>query len=106
MQAVIDLARLNGWLVYHPFDSRRSAKGYFDLTMMQDGYVIFSELKTENGRATAYQKRWGDEAKAIEQNVKLVYQFSIEEFITPVRYFFWRPSDWPEIEQVLQRPTE
>ena len=29
--AVVELARLRGWLVYHTYDSRRSAKGFPDL---------------------------------------------------------------------------
>ncbi len=31
MDQVIDLAHLYGWMVYHTYDSRRSAPGYPDL---------------------------------------------------------------------------
>ena len=34
-EAVVQLARLTGWLVYHTFDSRRSQAGYPDLTLLK-----------------------------------------------------------------------
>ena len=105
MQAVIDLARVSGWKVYHTFDSRRSAAGYFDLTMMQNGYVIFSELKREGAKPTDSQVSWGEEANAIQDHIEEGYSPYVDpdDITCPVRYFLWRPSDWPEIERTLQR---
>ncbi len=85
MQQVIDLARLCGWLVYHPFDSRRSAAGFPDLVMVRGQIVIFAELKTERGRLSTAQANWLDRLIGARGT----------------GVFCWRPSDWPEIERVL-----
>lgn len=49
---VVAMARVLGWMPYHPFDSRRSVPGYPDLTMIHpdSGRLIFAELKTSKGR--------------------------------------------------------
>ena len=54
---VVNLARHQGWLVYHTYDSRRSEPGFPDLVLVR-GAVIFVELKTDKGRLTKAQKRW------------------------------------------------
>ncbi len=85
-QAVVDLARLNGWLVYHPFDSRRSTPGYPDLTLARPPRICYVELKTDKGRITAEQQKWLD----------ALAKCSVEVYV-------WRPSMWDEIERVLGR---
>ena len=105
MQAVVDLARLQGWMVYHPFDSRRSQKGFPDLTMVRDGRLVFAELKTEKGELTPAQEEWGNQLSAVRQRIGDTYQLAVMDFVLPVRYLLWRPSDWPEIEQVLERES-
>lgn len=85
MQTVIDAARLAGWLVYHPFDSRRSEPGYPDLTLVHpERGLVFAELKTARGRLSAAQVRW---LTAIGQ--------------AGARAYVWRPDDWPRIAAVL-----
>ena len=84
-RAVIDMARLHRWLVYHTQDSRRSAPGFPDLTMVRDGKVIFAELKTDKGQLTEDQYLWLIELEAAQ-----------------VKVFVWRPSDWREIEEILR----
>jgi hypothetical protein len=85
-QQVVDWAQINGWLVFHPFDSRRSEPGFPDLTMVRDGRLVFAELKTETGRVSGAQTEWlaGLEAAGCEVRV-------------------WRPGDWPVIERALAR---
>lgn len=84
-QAVVDMARLHRWLVYHTFDSRRSDPGFPDLTMVRDGTLIFAELKKEKGHLTQDQIRWLDALKEGHWHM-----------------FVWRPSDWRNIEAILR----
>jgi hypothetical protein len=58
--AVVELARMLGWLVYHTYDSRRSLEGFPDLVMAhpRSGALLFAELKTARGKATPEQLEW------------------------------------------------
>jgi|SRR5690242_1746841 len=57
--AVKKIAIAQGWLFYHPYDSRKSTPGYPDLTLVhRSGLVLFRELKREKGYATPDQKVW------------------------------------------------
>ena len=79
--AVVELAQLRGWLVYHTYDSRRSAPGFPDLVLARQNVLLFWELKASKGRATAAQREWLDALKATGANVDVLY-----------------PEDWPAIE--------
>lgn len=57
--SVIKLCQLFGIAYYHTFDSRRSAKGWPDLAMVGKRGFITRELKTEKGKLTPEQERWG-----------------------------------------------
>lgn len=51
--------RQAGALVYHAYDSRKSAPGYPDVTaVMPDGRLLFAELKTESVKLSEHQHRW------------------------------------------------
>ncbi len=82
MQQVIDLAHLYQWMIYHPYDSRRSAPGYPDLALCHKarGEYFLAELKTEKGRLSTAQQRWIDALQAA----------SIECHV-------WRPADFDAI---------
>ncbi|MGH2878933.1 MAG: VRR-NUC domain-containing protein [Solirubrobacteraceae bacterium] len=84
--AVVEYAELNGWLVYHTYDSRRSNPGFPDLVMARGYRLVFAELKSEKGRESRAQTEWLDALGRATPEVWL-----------------WRPSDWPEIEGVLAR---
>lgn len=83
------MARLCGWLVYHPYDSRRSTAGYPDLTMTHpaSGRVIVAELKTDTGRLRPEQRTW---LWAMARNAG-------------VEVALWRPAMWSLIEAALVR---
>ena len=89
-QAVVQYARLRNWMAFHPFDSRRSAPGYPDLTLVRAGRLVFAELKTETGRVSAAQVEWFD---ALDEVAKSCAHVEVHLF---------RPSDWPSIEDVLR----
>lgn len=82
---VLQLASLYGWLVFHPYDSRRSAAGFPDLTLVRGGKLLFVELKTDRGRSTPDQRLWLDALRATGADARL-----------------WRPKDFAEIEETLR----
>ena len=84
MAAVVALAKRNGFLVYHTYDSRKSEPGFLDLTMVRGCLLIFAELKTDEGQLTAAQRNW--------------YEALAQTF---ARVYVWRPRDWARIEEVL-----
>ncbi len=91
-EMVVARATALGWLVYHTYDSRRSASGFPDLVLARDGVVVFAELKSEKGRITENQRVW---AQAFGEGYT-------EGVAGEYCYFLWRPSDMAEIEKVLQ----
>ena len=86
-QVVLDFAKLNGWRSYFTHNSCRSPPGFPDLTMVRGDRLLFAELKTETGVASVDQAQW---------------MLALTE-VPSVEGYFWRPSDWPEIEQALKR---
>jgi len=83
--AVLELARLTGWLAYHPHDSRRSAPGWPDVTLVKPPRLLIVELKTTRGRLRPEQARW---LTALAQ-------------CPGAEVAVWRPGDWPAIERAL-----
>lgn len=61
-QSIIDAARALGYLCYHTFDSRRSAKGFPDLVLCHPRRfkLYFVEVKTDMGKMMPYQEVWLD----------------------------------------------
>ena len=88
--AVLDLAKMTGWLHFHVFDTyhpaKRSSTGYPDLHLVRDETSLFVELKSERGRLRADQCEWLAALK------RAGHQATV-----------WRPQDWysGEIERVL-----
>ena len=83
--AVVQLAQILHFRVYHTYDSRRSTPGYPDLTLVREGRLIFAELKSEKGKMSKAQKEW---------------EYDLRQ--TCAEYYEWRPSDWEAIVEVLQ----
>lgn len=85
MAQVIELAHLYRWKTYHTFDSRRSASGYPDLTLVRGDRIVYAELKSAKGRLTPEQKEWLDALGAV----------------LGVESYCWRPDDWDKIVGTL-----
>lgn len=85
-QAVLDYARLMGWMVYHTHDSRHSAAGFPDLVMVRQGRMVVAELKRVGGKPTAEQAAWLAEMGAV----------------AGCDSYSWTPVSWDEIEGVLR----
>ena len=84
-QQIIDLARLNKWMVYHTADSRRSYPGFPDLVMVRGAVCIFLELKSVKGKATVQQQEWIDRL----QKVRIVHADIA------------RPHNWDDVRRAL-----
>ena len=87
---VVAMARTLGWLCYHTHDSRRSAPGYPDLTLVRDGRLVLVELKSQRGRLRAEQHVWLGELREVARE-------------RGIEVYLWRPMDWLDgtIEEVL-----
>lgn len=78
---VVQVAKSLGWMVYHTFDSRRSASGFPDLVLVHPVQgVLFRELKTVRGVVSAAQRRWLVSLVAAGADAGV-----------------WRPSDWDDV---------
>jgi hypothetical protein len=82
---IVDTAQKLRWLVYHTHDSRRSAAGYPDLTLVRRDRLIFAEVKTEKGKTSPAQEIW---LKALED--------------AGCKVFVWKPSMFDKIIEVLK----
>lgn len=80
-QHVIEAATALGWMVYHTYDSRRSQKGYPDLTMVHSGRgrLMFVELKTNKGKLKPEQEVWLAALIGVQPRVEV---------------HVWRPNHW------------
>src|SRR5262245_57483207 len=101
LQAVIDLAKLRGWLCHHsrPALSRRGRwathlagdPGLPDLVLVRGATgsgaarLILAEIKSDKGRVSRVQHAWLTALRA-----------------TAAEVYLWRPSMWPAIEKCLE----
>ncbi len=96
--AVAEYAQALGYLVFHQRPCRRKdgswysavqydGKGYFDLTLIGRGRVVFAEIKTAGKKQTPDQLRW--------------YEHAIVHGLDAV---VWWPKDWLDgtIEEYLK----
>lgn len=58
MQQILDLAKMHGWLAYHPWLSVHSEPGFPDIIAVRDGRVLAIEVKSAKGKATKSQRAW------------------------------------------------
>lgn len=74
-RAIVDAARLNGWLVHHdrPVTDRRGRTrtavagdtGFPDLVLARGGVVLFIECKAAHGRYEPGQREWLDAVRGM-----------------------------------------
>ena len=83
-QAIVNLARLKGWLVHRDASWRSTGTdpGAPDLFMARGGAVRCIEVKSERGKLTPDQEAWRDALYSLKGN--------------QVEYHVARPSDWLE----------
>ena len=87
---VLDLAERNGWLAYHPHDSRKSAAGFPDLVLVKAGVMIAAELKCEDVKTMPLaQTKWLAELSCVPG----------------VRAVLWQPADCESIIRQLEGGT-
>jgi hypothetical protein len=95
---VMQIAKMNGWLIHHPTPHqvrpgvfRSDGAGVPDLILVSTTGrgIIYAELKIETGRLTPIQEQWG---KCIKANGG--------------EYYVWRPSMLQLIATRLGKPQE
>jgi hypothetical protein len=74
-QAVVHVARLYGWRVYHTWTSIHSNAGFPDLVLVRDGRLVVVELKSDRGVLSPAQDAWLADLRQ-----------------TPVEVYVWRPD--------------
>jgi hypothetical protein len=74
---IFGLCKALGVRFYHTKDSRRSPKGFPDLTLLGASGLLFRELKTSKGKVTVEQQGWLDDLAATGHNAGV-----------------WRSVDW------------
>lgn len=108
MANVREYAEAHGWLDYHTHIAKRSAEGFPDLVLVRGGRLVFAELKREKPQhctpsmhekldPTHAQQRWLAELRTVS-----AYAGPHDDRIPLVGAYLWRPSDWPEIERILE----
>ena len=87
---IFEYVALRGWRCYHVTNVKGrlrgpGAVGFPDLVLLRPPRLIFAELKNEVRGITAEQFLWLEALQKTEAEV-----------------YLWRPSDWPEIEEILK----
>ena len=94
-RAVVDLALSCGWKVKREPPWRAacrkhdSAVGFPDLVCLKGSRLVVAELKAEGGTMSPAQREWANRFETAA-----MYNDFVE-------YYIWRPSDWNDIEEVL-----
>lgn len=97
--AVIELATVYRWRVFHPRPLRRKDgswrtafsgdQGFPDLVLCRPPRLIFAELKRETGRLGPGQGAWLEKLRSS----------------SGAEVYLWRPSDWDRLAAILAHPA-
>jgi hypothetical protein len=97
LRAVVDLAHLRRWLVYHVRRSDRAITqgdaGFPDLVMARPPRLVLAELKRETEVLGAEQRRWLEALGPLHDVVQPDHSIR-RVSAAGVEYYTWRPSDW------------
>lgn len=96
--AVLELAGTLGWLGYHTHDSRRSAAGFPDLTLVRAPRIVLAELKVGKNDRSLQQVVWGDALEHVEAAIAQPFEFV---GVPLFAYRLWRDTDW--LSGVIER---
>lgn len=83
--AIVDIARLLHWRVYHTFDSRKSDAGFPDLVLVRDR-VIYAEVKRAGEKPRPSQVDWLNALRSAGAEV-----------------YVWTEADYDEIAFILSQ---
>lgn len=81
---IVRLARANGWLVYHTYNSMKSDKGWPDVVLCKPPRLCIWEVKSAKGKPTPEQEVWVKALKECGEDAQVVY-----------------PCDWRAVEATL-----
>lgn len=96
---VIQLARIQGWMVAHFHDSRKmvvrpdgsrfmvgdaDARGFPDLCLVKPPTVMFWELKKQLGKTTEYQDGWIDALQGCGLEARVVRPSDFDDYVIPM----------------------
>ena len=84
--AVVKLAKRNGCMVFHVYNSRKSEPGWPDLFILRGHKCWIRELKVPPNTTTPEQDEW----------LAALRQAGFDVAV-------WEPKDWKEIERTLAR---
>lgn len=90
--AVVEYARLNGWLVAHVPDSRQMEPGLPDLILARGGHVLLVELKSEKGKVSTERR--------VTKTRVLPSQ---KDWLEASGAYLWRPHDWEHVKRTLAK---
>jgi hypothetical protein len=85
---IMQFAKLHGWWAMHPYDSRRTERGWPDLVLIRPPEFVLVELKTDKGRVSPEQRHVLD----------MLDGCGVEAWI-------WRPKDERDAFARLARKT-
>lgn len=82
--AVLELAQIMRWRIYHPWTSVHSQAGWPDAALIRPPRFVVAEFKRVGKKPTTAQQAWLDDFKACG-----------------IEAYWWTAQDWQEIKRVL-----